>query len=781
MRSILIMVAANIRVRKAQSVLIFTTILIAALLLAAAIGIMNNLRGPFETMFTAQNGSHLLMQFWRGNSPDIDEAIAWWRGQEQIESVQSFPYYWMKEQITHGGQQRTMGDLIIVQHPGVNLTQDILLIVAGESKTAPAPGELWIPTGYAHSWGIVPGDSMEFPVNGETKNFTVSAIVVDPQYSSGVMNPVRVWTGQGLFAPETPEQLLALRCRDATCHRELWLDYEKYLGHPVPGFILDYDTLKQGYSEIEGLAGAILLLFSGIIVVVALAAIAFTIANGVILDYKTIGILIAQGFSPKSIRWIYALQFLSLGTAAVPLGALLSQPLVRALMAQTLSSLGLVSLDYSALPILVTVAAMLPLILVTSLTSARRAGRVAPAVAVRNSGPAAAGVKTKWDMTQSRGLPIPLLLGLKMALVRKRHSVFSLAAAAILAFALVFSFNTFHSVNAIGSNFAFWGFEAADVFVVRPANTEIGTHSELVAPLLADPRTKAVIPTGYLLASVPARDGNPSSTVVAFVYDGDMSAVGVVNLAGRNPVCSNEVSLTATTAREAGKRVGDLVDLFVQGETDTYLVTGIYQSVNSGGRGFRIQEAAVRKIEPEFRLEIYSVVLQKGEDRNRYVEDVQKLFPGDFTVKTADDSGISLTSIIAGTAAVSLTLAIVFAAIAFIIVFNLTLINIYSEKKDFGIYKALGVTPFQARLSLAAKAGVLALVGAALGVPLSLYITPKALSLLVADIGLVKFPFIPTVWGTLAALPLSILVAVLSAWSPTGKILKISPRSLIAE
>lgn len=776
------MVVANIRGRKVQSFLIFTTILIATLLLATAFGIMNNLYQPFETMFEAQNGSHLVMQFWRGNSPNVEDAINWWQSQDQVIGVQTFPYFWMKEQLALNGEFRTMGDLIVTEHSGVRLSQDMLRATAGEDKPAPGPGELWVPTGYAYSWGIQLGDILEFPVNGVQKRFTVSAIIVDPQYSSSVMNPVRVWGAPGLIEEEGPEQLLAIRCRDASSYRGLWLKYEEFLGHPVPGFLLDYDMVAQGYSEIEGLAGAILLLFSGIIILVALIAIAFTITNGIILDLKTIGVLGAQGFSPGNIKWIYVLQFLGLALAAIPGGILLSKPVVNMLMGQTLNCLGLATGDGSLLkPALVTALIMAPLILAVSFLGARRAGKVKPAEAVRLAGRPAEGARTTWDITKDKKLPVTLLLGLKMALTNKRHSLFLLAAAAILTFVLVFSFNTYNSIKVMGENRAYWGFDDADVFVQRPDNWKLNSHDEVMAPLLRDPRTKSVLPVDYALAAAPAKDGNPTSTVLAFIYDGDMSAAGVLNLEGRNPQYSNEAALTAITAQECGKEIGDMIDLFVQGKTDSYLVTGIFQSINSGGRGFRIQEAAVRKNDPDFRVEVYSIKLKDGVNAEEYIRDVQKLLPTEFTVKTAEDSGVAFPSITAGTALIALTLSVVFTVIAFIIIFNLTLMSIYSERKDYGIYKALGMTPLQTRLCLVAKAGVLALVGAVLAIPFSLLLTPRALSYLAVDLGLVRFPFSVTVLGTLAALPIGVLVAMLSTWLPAGKILKISPRSLAAE
>lgn len=783
MQSVLTMAAANIRKRKAQSILILVIILMASLLLATAIGILGNLSNPFENMFAAQNASHLTLQV-SEHTLDLDQAVQWWQSRGDVEAVQTFPFYWMEDQVAHNGRLQSMGSLIMAQHPGTVLTQDKLTVVEGEEKTAPGANELWVPTGYAYAWGIRPGDTLEINIAGEKTEFTVSAIIVDPQYSMSMMNPIRVWTGWEFPADHLSDVLISIRFSDYTSYPQLWEEFQEYLGHPVPGFSLDYTALEYAYSQIEGIIGAIMLLFSVIIILVALTAIAFTIANGVVLDYKVIGTLGAQGFSPGNIRWIYTLQYLVLAALGIPAGILLSQPVVSGVMSQMLKTQGIASLDASLMaPAILTSGVMIMAVLVAAYTSSGKAGKVKPAEAIRHAAPPAkSGAKRRMDITSFKGLSISLLMGLKNTVTGRRNSLFLAAAAAVMAFVLVFSVNTYTSVRDMDQNYAYWGFDASHVFISRPDVPAVDGHHEVIDPLLADPRTKAVVPTGVLLASISAQSGQPSSNVVGFVYAGDMDSIGILNLEGRSPIHSNEVSLSALSAKEFGKTVGDMVELFIEGETVSFLVTGIYQSINGMGRGFRIQESAVRKINPDSRMPNYSILLHDSEDSAQFVRDMKDLFPETYNIRTAAESGeINLSGITAYMALIALNLSIIFMGVAFVIIFSLTLINIYSEKKNYGIYKALGMTPLQIRMSIVWKAGFLALIGASIGIPLSLFLTPQALSMLVAEMGLMKFPFAPTAWGTAAALPVSILVAVFSAWIPSGRILGLNPRNLIID
>ena len=785
MKSVLMMSGANIRKRKVQSILVLITIVMTSLLLATAIGILDSINDPFQTMFEQQKGSHLTLQV-SSRHHDLDQIVHWWQQQQAVDSVQLTPYYWVEDQVSHNGTLQSMGNLMLAAHPGGTLVQDQLQIVDGQEQTVPGENEIWIPTGYSYAWDIKPGDDLEITINGERKLLTVSAIIVDPQYSVSMMNPIRAWVPSSLVKDSQTQAIdsfIQIRFSDYSQYEPLWVDFESYLGSPLIGYILNYEGLQNSYGIIEGIVGAIMLLFSIIIILVAVSVITFTIANTIILDYKIIGILRAQGFSAGNVKSIYTLQYLLLALISVPLGIILSKPVVKEILSQLMKSLGIARLDASLfLPALLTSVTLMTIILVTAYWSSSKAGNIEPAQAIRSAAPVSKGGRGKrFDITTVMALPLSLLLGLKNTLTGKRHSLFMVASAAILAFVLAFSINTYNSVKSMEDNLAFWGFDNGDIFISRDSNLEKLSHQQVLAPLYADDRVVAAVANSALTTSIPAQSGKSSTNVVVFAYAGDMDSIGIQNLEGKSPARDNEVSLSFLTARKYDKSIGDMIELFIEGSTDNYLVTGIYQSINAMGLGFRIQESAITKINPEFLAETYSVKLQDGVDSRSFINDIRQEFGG-YNIRTASDSGeINLSSITGYMALIVLTLSIIFMAVAFVIIFNATLMSIYSDRKNFGIYKALGMTPVQIRMSIVSKVLALSLIGVALGLPLALILTPRVLSMLVMDMGLVNFPFDLTLLGTLSVVPLSIAVTFISSWIPSGRILKLNPRNLIID
>ena len=329
MKSVLMMSLANIRKRKIQSALMGITLFMAALLLATAIGMLQGMEDPVDRMFERQKGSHITMMM-PTQSHQRDEIVSWWASQKGVEGVVQFPYYMAEDDFKHNGKKQSMGGIMLTEHPAQPLKQDQLHIVEGPFRDSPGKGEVWVPTGYAYSWGIQVGDTLEVPVDGVYKSFTVSAIVVDPQFSPGMMNPVRAWVTAGFFAisgkvGEELGSLIGVRLFDNLEYNKLWQDFEAYLEAPYMGFVFEYQFIKNIYSMVQNMLAIIMLAFAGMIIVVSMLVISFTITNGVMADYKTIGILKAQGFSARHVKWIYSLQYLFLAVIAAPVGIVASR------------------------------------------------------------------------------------------------------------------------------------------------------------------------------------------------------------------------------------------------------------------------------------------------------------------------------------------------------------------------------------------------------------------------------------------------------------------------
>ncbi|MTI94748.1 MAG: hypothetical protein FH749_04550 [Firmicutes bacterium] len=205
-----------------------------------------------------------------------------------------------------------------------------------------------------------------------------------------------------------------------------------------------------------------------------------------------------------------------------------------------------------------------------------------------------------------------------------------------MAFVLTFSLNTYNSVLNLNHNLAFWGFDNSDVYVSREGGE---SHDQVMSTLKKDDRVRAIVPRDVVMTAIADQGGIASTNVIGFSYHGDMDAIEMLNLEGRHPERENEISISVLTAEKYNKSVGDTVDVYIEGERRTYLITGIYQSLNGGGFGFRIQESALQEVNPDVHANTYAVKLHADADPVQFARDMQQQLGQSYNVRTAAESG----------------------------------------------------------------------------------------------------------------------------------------------
>ena len=89
----------------------------------------------------------------------------------------------------------------ILEHHGNSEGQDQLVVLEGEDKDMPEPGEIWLPNHYRSNLpDLEIGDTMHIPTQNGLYPLVISGIVVDPHYSNGLADPNPVWVGPGTLS-----------------------------------------------------------------------------------------------------------------------------------------------------------------------------------------------------------------------------------------------------------------------------------------------------------------------------------------------------------------------------------------------------------------------------------------------------------------------------------------------------------------------------------------------------------------------------------------------------
>jgi len=788
-KGLLLLALANIRRDLLRTTLLCLTIALASLLFIISLASMAGMEAPVEKMLDRQKAAHMLISFDARIYPP-SKISGWFSGDERVEEIGTFwPYVQTSGRPMKGG--KLFGDTLrlterIVSSVGI----DQLKFINGKEQASPAPGEIWLPTSTAQSGNIEVGDIIEIPTNEGAIEYTVSAIVVDPHYSSGFSNPVRVWIAPGeLAAIYTPRMLqnfqLGVHLKDISDQEAVWRDFSSGLEGGFAGGITTYKDGLNSYGTMLRMLAVMILIFGIISLVVAMFIISSTISGVIMANYRTFGVLKSLGYTPSNVSSIFQIQFLLLSLVAVPLGIVAGWGLSKQLIAIMLKSIGTID---TALPFVepasITLLTMVGIIAITAAISGRKAGQIKAASSIRFGAPEQ-GVKRRIpaNLTWAKYLPLSLVIGLKNAASGGRRIIYDLMIFTITAFVLFFSINVYNSMQETGKNLPFWGFDGSEINVKVNANDFTMRYETVKKYLKAFPGVQTI--AGLSIsgdALLPPTDIRAALPISGHIIDGDADAIGFINLEGRNPSAVGEISLGVNLVKDYGYKLGDEVKLDVFGQPLTFTLIGVFQGSSNNGYWYRMTLDSSLQADPNFLPDTVGMITTDEVDRQIIMDDLEVQL-GEAVDVEASEKFIEaqLNQIVGGIGLVVTFLSVVFLLVSSVSIFNSTTIGIHESKRQLGIYNALGYTRTQIRFILVNKSVVVGLIGTLLGLGAFWLLAQPLMSSLTAGVGMPQFPIIFDVIHSFLAIPLIIFVSMLSAWIPSNNISKIKARTLIVE
>jgi len=448
-------------------------------------------------------------------------------------------------------------------------------------------------------------------------------------------------------------------------------------------------------------------------------------------------------------------QALAAFLVGIPAGAVASQPL----LANSSQALGLayepsfsIGLDLLALigaVLIVALAATLP---------ALRAGLMKP-VAVLASATAPRGAGGRWLrlLANRVRLPQPIVLGVGDAFARPLRSGLTLLAILLgvatvtVAIGLPRSFQKINDSETSAGNM--------QVIVTRSSGFP---DSEVMRILNGQPETARVVALTGQNVDVPGI-GDPVNTRV---FRGDSSRLGYMLVSGRWFSGPGEVLAEKALLRDANLKVGDSFTATVNGKPLQLRVVGEVFDVSNLGHELFMDWTTLAEVSPDSSPDVYYVTLTAGANVSDYIRRVAAAEPDFIDVRPNDTGLIGPVKIIDS---VLVILAIVIALIAVGGVFNTLLLNTRERVRDTATLKAVGMSPREVMVMVAASAGLLALIGGLVATPLGVELSRLLLDVVNSSAGNDTPPtgyaaFSPV--ELLVILLLGVAVAVLAAMVP---------------
>lgn len=783
MKSSLIIALKKVKKRKIQSLLIGIIIASSALLFSTGIGVMISMNNPIDKMFSESKSSHDMFIF-SGKDYNMEQIKNWWQSQEEVDRVQMYKQLALGPNVKVNGKKVSFQFNSLSEVPENKADIDNFKIVEGNRTKTPGENEVWVNTGFADTNKIKIGDTLSI----NNRNYKISAIIVDTQFGSIMNGLERYWVREGelnKFTEYKNEQgsALAIRYKDPAYSDKVWGRFQKYLNGSVVGTTMLYKTTYACYSTVLKYTGVFVLFFSIIIIITAIFIIKFVISNNIYKDYKDIGIYKALGFSSIGINAIYVIQYFIISVLATLVGIILSKFAIEKMMSSTLKTIGMSSMKMSyTIPFISTFIVMTLFITLSSLLSTLKTNKIKPVEAIKEaslskrssiSGAASSKVFMKFGVTKA--------MAIKSLINNKKSALLIFVTILITLYSALSSVNLLNTTSTIGRNLGYWGFDNSMIDLklnlkndkfLKEIEDDLKNNNDVKCFSYFD---------FYQDASFINKSGEVEKITVSQVLGENSEELGFMEMEGQDPKKINEVSLSINTARSNDEHIGDYMEVYIKNKKYNLLIVGIYQSLNGMGKGIRLYNDTVKEADPSYVPDILANLKDENNMdsfikmmRNKYGNNIDIVKrQGEFDDQMTMMTGSSLLSVA--------IIVVIMLSVCVLNIFNITFMNINEEKKNFGIYKAMGMTSRQIRNSILFKICMIFIFALIVAVPLALNVTPALMSLIFINVGIAKYPVAVTVPHMIIITLICFAFSILSAYIASNVVTKIKLRSLIEE
>ncbi len=572
--------------RKSISLVIFSFIMLSALLLATGSNLVVELSNSLNALFVNARAPHFVQM--HAGELDHSEIDRWSSEQPLVEEQQTV------EMINIDGSALFLGAGAPAEEDTV---MDISFVTQNEAfdflldsqnrKQEIAPGEIGVPVYFMQKSGLKRGDQVRLDGDALEMSFTVAGFTRDAQ-----MNPALVHSKRFLVHPSDFE-LLAENFHDREYLIEFRLTDTDKLGDfsslysasglPDKGPAVDITLFKVFNALTDGIAAGVVILLSLVLMIIALLCLRFIVLAAIEEDYREIGVMKAIGIAKKDIKRIFLIKYTALGVLAALPGYLLSLFINPLLLTNMFLYMG--SAPKTVIQHLIPFAAaasIAMMVLISCLIILRRFDRISAVEAFR-SGSVGESAKNRniLRLKKSGILNVNVFLGFKD--VFQRFRMFGLLWF-VFFFCTCFILIPIHFLTTIESPtfISYMGIGKSDIRIdLRRSDDTAGRFNYMVTALKADGDVRTLSPMVTSRFALLQNDGTRESINIEI---GDFSIFPLDYQEGRAPEKKNEMALSFKNSQEMGRKVGDSLTIISGGEEKTMTLTGIYQDVTNGGR-----------------------------------------------------------------------------------------------------------------------------------------------------------------------------------------------------
>ena len=607
-------------------------------------------------------------------------------------------------------------------------------------------GEIYISRGMKTSLSCEKGDKLTASMRGNNYEFRIAGFVEEPMLGSSVIGWKNVYICDEDYEKMYEQEERLADAENGICTISLMLNIYKAddcsLTNDKFARQLNLDTgildmcfgsmtrdqsIRYTYLFAETI-GNVLLAFVVLLLAAELLIMCHSISMEIEMEYTTLGILKSQGFTTGRIRLIFVLQYMIGWLTGAGIGTACAIPLIRILGNVFIPITGIVSRQHISIGSSGLILSGMLLVSVGCIVwITRRVARISPVQAISG------GNK---DIYFESRLMVPInkktlsaTLALRQFTSNKKQYI---GIAAVVSLLMYFMATMMIMGNVMDTDSA-W-----ETMGETYTNLQIEFKEDVEDTQLHE--IEKLIEESTDIKDKVYYGGNDyysinGEKIMASIYGSPEHIKGLTG--GRIPKYDNEIVITQIAADNMGLDIGDKVTVGYRGEKEEYVICGLNQHTSDTGNNFSITVDAARKLNPKQRIVSAGYNIGDYSGGSELAEKLNKEYGEEIVAEYTPES-VDETIQIAINAMTAVVY--IFSAVFSAVVVSMVCARAFMrERRDIGIYKAVGFTTFRLRSQFVLRFLLVAVPGCVIGGVLAGIFAGPMLSGLLRIIGISSF------------------------------------------
>lgn len=773
----------NLKKKKSDAAVLTGLITLVALLLYIGISALSHMGKVVNKAYELTNAADWYMVNAEYAVENIEEIF---ENRSDVESFEKTPVYYVTQSGFSVKGEKAESDYSFLLAP-VEEERTISRLYP-EYQEAFSDDEIILPYYMKNAYSVEAGDEFAFVMNGQTYDFKVAGFCEDPLFA----NPTNVSVYKCYITGKRAEEMAAqekgilfyMECkaklREGTDSNRFLMEISDEINEKIPestqtfNYSFIWTNIRYGDTMSASIGMGIVLIFAVLLIGIALIITRFSIGNFCEMNIKNIGVLRALGYKESQLLGSFVMEMFLLSLVGSIAGLCISV-LAGSFLGRLMSSLIGLSwnqgFDFKSAAMVMAVCILVTM--AVAWRSSRKCVKISILDALRSGIADHNFHKNYFPLERSRQ-PLVMNLGLKSVFYAKAKNLGILLIVMLLGFVCCIGFGIYQDFAVDTDNMLKQvGIEFGDVFYLGEDLEEFGQEVE------ACPDVEEVLYEAD--GNVKLVYGEKETSVTCDFWDRPDLMRNEVILQGRVPEFDNEIMLSVVICKELDIEIGDIVYVKGNGEEMDYILCGIDQKMNHLGRKALMTVAGAERLNGSnacSQLCVYGKDGISGEELAKLLNDT---YPDRKAIEGTKMSEESLKSI----NLVLKLLCIIFIAVTVfvvsLVVFLVLKTKIIREKKNYGVYKALGFTTGQLLMQTVLSSLPVMFLGALLGAIVCDFGAEPLVSICLRTTGIYQYQIIVDEIFKIITVGFITVTAFLVAVLTGIRIRKIQPVKLLTE